>query len=129
MLWRTSGHAAFGRKLRPVLPNIVSDIAQGLLFLREHHVRMWGLHPRNVMLDPEMNVKLTDYGRSPQVLDLTPGNLDRHDQAFDKSAVVSLRPMTHSGDVRVMLTAGAPSLGKRSGRHYFEVCTETSTQV
>ena len=55
-------------KLRVVWVNLAADAAAGLAYLHSHGVAHRSLHPRNVLLDSMMAVKLTDYGRSPETL-------------------------------------------------------------
>ena len=54
-------------KLRVVWVNLAADTAAGLAYLHRKRGAP-SLHPRNVLLDSMMAVKLTDYGRSPETL-------------------------------------------------------------
>ena len=74
---------AFGHKLRALFPTMIKETVLGLEYLREMHYRMWAVHPRNILLDQNLQVKLTDYGRSRGMVQVL---LDQHDVNDDQAA-------------------------------------------
>ena len=56
--------------VRQVHMHIMADIASGLRYLHGEKIGHFSLHPENVLLTADMQAKLTDYGRSPRILNL-----------------------------------------------------------
>ena len=65
---RADGSTEFARKVHQINLLTVTEVASGLAYLHSHSIRMWAVHPRNIMLDKDMHVKLTDYGRDGRVM-------------------------------------------------------------
>lgn len=56
------------KKLKAVWHTIVLDIAGAIEYLHTRKLGHYALHPRNVLFDSAMTVKLSDYGRSPSMI-------------------------------------------------------------
>ena len=63
LLLRAISRKSIADGVRSMWKQIGGDTANGLAHLHDHHVAHLALHPRNVLLDKNMHVKLTDYGR------------------------------------------------------------------
>ena len=46
---------------------LMTDLANGLEYLHSERIGHFSLHPENVLLDKNLQVKISDYGRSPQL--------------------------------------------------------------
>ena len=63
------GHEAMVSRMKVVAMHIAAEVAMGLAHLHAHGFAHLSLHPRNILLDDHMHVQLSDYSRTPKVLD------------------------------------------------------------
>ena len=50
--------------------HLMTDLASGLEYLHNQKIGHFSLHPENILLDGGLQVKISDYGRTPQLLHL-----------------------------------------------------------
>jgi hypothetical protein len=69
VLMRIEKSVEFANRAKPFLATVIGEVASAVLHLHKHHkLRIWATHPRNILLDEQLSVKLTDYGRSREVM-------------------------------------------------------------
>ena len=68
VLARTETSEETAKKVKSVWLSIVADIAGAVAHLHKHGITHFAMHPRNVLFDGAMTVKLADYGRSRETI-------------------------------------------------------------
>ena len=69
LLYRAESHEETATALKAVWVHMLSSITSGISYLHSHEIAHLSLHPGNVLLDKDMRVKLSDFGRRPEALD------------------------------------------------------------
>jgi hypothetical protein len=68
VLARAESNAETANKVKAVWLSMMTDIAKATAYLHGEKVYHYSLHPRNVLFDGFMTVKLADFGRSPATM-------------------------------------------------------------
>ena len=68
LLTRANSSRELRQKFASVTLEMARDIADAVGYLHSQQVGHYALKPSNVLLDSKMQVKLTDYGREPEVI-------------------------------------------------------------
>lgn len=99
LLDRAGKHAETAQIFRTVWLRLLSDAVSAVSFLHERDIAHLSLHPNNMLLDAQMSLKLSDYGRSFPVLEHQLKHADRSAPSNDDPPWVYLPPETLSNRV------------------------------
>ena len=91
MINSATRNPATAKLVHDVMIHIMADVAVGLEYLHNHSMAHLSLHPRNVLLDANLSVKLVDHCRSPAELGLLVAD-KRSDSLADKARWHYLAP-------------------------------------
>jgi len=110
VLARAQGSPETANKLKTVWLSIVADLISALIYLHSQGVGHYAIHPKNILFDGAISLKLADYGRSQEThlrqleeqqqnAEKTVGGADEPRQLYLAPEVLRMESFTPAADV------------------------------